>query len=69
MQFEEAVDKVNSTAVIRDWLTRFLEVDLTQSDVVPEQLNAVKSWLEEYPSEQWRNNVKRMVLAALGDDL
>ena len=69
MHFYEAVEKVNSTAVIRDWLTLLLEVDLTQSDVAPEQLNAVKSWLEEYPLERWRNNVKRMVLAALEDDL
>ena len=70
MHFDEAVDKVNSTAVIRDWLTLLLEVDLRQSDVAPEQLNAIKSWLEEEsPSERWRNNVKRMVLAALEDEL
>ena len=68
MHFDEAVEKVKSTAVIRDWLTLLLEVDLTQSDLAPEQLNATKSWLEEYPSERWRNNVK-MVLAALEDDL
>ena len=67
--FDKAVEKVNSTAVIRDWLTLLLEVDLTQSDVAPEQLNAIKSWLEEYASEPWRNNGKRMVLAALEDDL
>ena len=53
MYFDEALEKVNSTAIIRDWLTLLLEVDLTQSDVASEQLNAVKSWLEEYPSEQW----------------
>ena len=69
MHFDEAVEKVNSTSVIRDWLTLLLEVDLTQSDVVPEHLNAIKSWLEEYPSDLWRNNVKRMVLAALKDYL
>ena len=69
MHFDEAVDKVNSTAVIRDWLTLLLEVDLRQSNVAPEQLNAIKSWLEESPSELWRNNVKRMVLAALEDEL
>ena len=69
MHFDEAVEKVNSTTVIRDWLTLLPEIDLTQSDVEPEQLNAVKSWFEEYPSERWRNNVKRMVLAALEDDL
>ena len=50
MHFDEAVEKVKPTAVIRDWLTLLLEVDLIQSDVAPEQLNAVKSWLEEYPS-------------------
>ena len=61
--FDEALEKVNSTAVIRDLLTLLLEVNLTQSDVAPEQLNAAKSWLEEYPSEQWGNNVKRMILA------
>ena len=43
MHFDEAVEKVNSTAVIRDCVTLLLEVDLTQSDVAPEQLNAVKS--------------------------
>ena len=69
MYFDEALEKVNSTAVIRDWLTLLLEVNLTQSDVAPEQLNAVKSWLEEYPSEQWRNNVKRMILAPWEHDL
>ena len=70
MHFDEAVDKVNSTAVIRDWLTLLPEVDLRQSDVAPEQLNAIKSWLEEEsPSARWRNNVKRMVLAALEDEL
>ena len=47
MHFDGAVDKVNSTAVIRDWLTLLLEVDLRQSNVAPEQLNAIKSWLEE----------------------
>ena len=67
--FDKAVEKVNSTAVIRDWLILLLEVDLTQSDVAPEQLNAIKSWLEEYASEPWRNNGKLMVLAALEDDL
>ena len=45
MHFDEAVEKVNSTAVIRDWLTLLLEVELRQSDVAPEQLNAIKSWL------------------------
>ena len=70
MHFDEAVEKVNSIAVIRDWLTLLLEVELRQSDVAPEQLNAIKSWLgEESPSERWRNNVKRMVLAALEDEL
>ena len=69
IHFDEAVDKLNSTAVIRDWLTILLEVDLRQSDVAPERLNAIKSWLEESPSERWRNNVKRMVLAALEDEL
>ena len=59
IHFDEAVEKVNYTSVIRDWLSVLLEVDLTQSDVAPEQLNAIKSWLEEYPSEQYRNNVKR----------
>ena len=69
MHFDETVEKVNSTAVIRDWFTLLLEVDLRQSDVAPEQLNAIKSWLEESPSGLWRNNVKRMVLAALEDEL
>ena len=69
MHFDEAVEKVNSTAVITDWLTILLEVDLRQSDVAREQLNAIKSWLEESPSERWRNNFKRMILAALEDDL
>ena len=69
MHFDEAVEKVNSTAVIRDWLTLLLDVNLSQSDVSPEQLNAIKSWLVEPHSERWRNNVKRMVLAALEDDL
>jgi len=69
MHFDEAVEKVNSTAVIIDWLTLLLEENLTQSDVAPKQLNAVKSWLEENPSEQLRNNVKSMILAALEDDL
>ena len=68
MHFDEDLEKVNYTAVIRDWLTLLLEVDLTQSDVAPEQLNAIKSWLEEYPSERWRNNVKRMVLADMHFD-
>ena len=62
MHFDEAVEKVNSTAVIRDWLTLLLEVDLTQFDVAPEKLCAIKSWLEDSASERWRNNVKRMVL-------
>ena len=66
MHFDEAVDTFNSTAVIRDWLTLLLEVDLIQSDVAPQQLDAIKSWLEEFPSGRWRNNVKRIVLAALG---
>ena len=69
MHFDEAVEKVNSIAVIRDWLTLLLEVDLRQSDVAPKQLNAITSWLEESPSERWRNNVKRLVLAAWEDDL
>ena len=69
MYFDEALEKGNSTAVIRDWLTLLLEVNLTQSDVTLEQLNAVKSWLEEYPSEQWRNTVKRMILAPWEDYL
>ena len=69
LYFDEALEKVNSTAVIRDWLTLLLEVNLTQSDVALEQLNAAKSWLEEYPSEQWRNNVKRMILTPWEDDL
>ena len=69
MYFDEAVEKVNSTAVIRDWLTLLLDVNLSQSGVSPEQLNAIKSWLVESHSERWRNNVKRMVLAALEDDL
>ena len=43
MHFDEAVEKVNSTAVIRDWFTLLLEVYLRQSDVAPEQLNAIKS--------------------------
>ena len=69
MHFDEAVENFYSTAVIRDWLTLLLEVDLRQSDVAPQQLNAVKSWWEEYPLERWRNNVKGMVLAAWEDDL
>ena len=69
MHFDGAVDKVNSTAVIRDWLTLLLEVNLTQSDVVPEQLCDTNRWLEDSASELTRNNVKRMVLAALEDDL
>ena len=69
MHFDEAVEKVNSTAVIRDWLTLLLDVNLSQSDVSPEQLNSIKSWLVESHSERWRNNVKRMVLAALEDEL
>ena len=68
MHFDEALENVNSTAVIRDWLTLLLEVNLTQSDVAPELLNAIKSWLEEYPSERWRNNVKCMVLADMHFD-
>ena len=62
MHFDEAVEIINSNAVIRDWLTLLLEVDLRQSDVAPEQSDAIKSWLEVSPSERWRNNVKRMVL-------
>ena len=62
MHFDEAVEIINSNAVIRDWLTLLLEVDLRQSDVAPEQLDAIKSWLEESPLERWRNNVKRVVL-------
>ena len=58
MHFDEAVEKVNSTAVVRDWLTLLLEVDLRQSDLAPEQLDAIKDWLEESPSERWRHNVK-----------
>jgi len=50
MHFDEVLEKANYTAVIRDWLTFLLEVNLTQSDVALEQLNTVKSWLEEYPS-------------------
>ena len=46
MHFDEAVEKVNSTALIRDWLTLLLEVDLRQ------QLDTIKSWLEESPSER-----------------
>ena len=69
IHFDKALEKVNSTAVIRDWMTLLLEVDLRQSDVSPEQLNAIKSWLEEAPSERLRNNVKRMVLAALEHEL
>ena len=69
MHFDEAVEKLNSTVVIRDWLTLLLEVDLRQSNVALEQLDAIKSWLEEFPSERWRHNVKRMVLAALEDEL
>ena len=69
MHFDKDVEKINYTAVISDWLTLLLEVELTQSDVAPQQLNAIKSWLEEHSSERWRNNVKRMVLAALEDDL
>ena len=69
MYFDEALEKVNSTALIRDWLTLLLEVNLTQSDVALEQLNAVKTWLEEYPSEQWRNDVKRMILVPWEDHL
>ena len=69
MHFDEALEKVNSTAVIRDWLTFLLEVNLTQSDVALEQLITVKSWLEEYPSEQWRNDVKRMILIPWEDHL
>ena len=69
MHFNEGIERVNSTALIRDWLTLSLEVDLRQSDMAPQQLDAIKSWLEEYHSERWRNNVKRMVLAALEDDL
>ena len=69
MHFDEVEEKVNSTAVIRDLLTILLEVDLRQSNVALQQLKAFKSWLEEYPSERWRNNVKCMALAALEDDL
>ena len=69
MHYDEAVEKVNSTAVFRDWLILLLDVYLTKSDVVPEQLNVVNSWLDEYPSDRWRNNVKRMVHAAFEDDL
>ena len=43
MYFDEALEKVNSTAVIRDWLILLLELNLTQYDVAPDQLNAVKS--------------------------
>ena len=68
MHFDEALEKVNSTAVIRDWLTLLLEVDLTQSDVAPEQLNAIKSLLQENTSERCLNNVKRMVLADMHFD-
>ena len=69
MHFDEAVKKVNSIVLIGDWLTLLLEVDIRQSDVAPEQLDAINSWLEESPSERWQNNVKRMVLAAWEDDL
>jgi len=58
MHFDDGMKTVNSTAVIRDWVPLLLEVDLTQSDVAPQQLGAIKSWFEEYPSERWRN-VKR----------
>ena len=44
--FNEAVKKVNATAVIRVWLTLLLDVDLRQSDVAPQQLYAINSWLE-----------------------
>ena len=44
MHFDEAVEKVNATAVIRDWLTILLDVDFRQSDVAP--LDAINSWLE-----------------------
>ena len=57
MHFNEAMEKDNSTAVIRDWLTLLLEVDLRQSDVAPQKFDTIKSWLEENPSERWRNNV------------
>ena len=33
MHFDGAVEKINTAAVIRDWLTLLLEVDLTQSEV------------------------------------
>ena len=52
VRFGEAVERVNFTAVIRDWLTLLLEVDLRQSDVAPEQLDAIKSWLEESHSDR-----------------
>ena len=57
------MDKVSTTAVIRD------EVIFAQSGLLPEQSCVTKSWLEDSASERWRNNVKRMVLVALEDDL
>ena len=69
MHFDDAVEKGNSTTVTRGWLTLLLKVDLRQSDVAPEQLDAIRSWLEEPAPEQWRHNVMRMVLAALEYDL
>jgi hypothetical protein len=41
MYFDEAVEKGNSTAVIRDWLTLLLDVNLSQSDVSPEHVGYI----------------------------
>ena len=51
MQFNEVVEKCNSTAIIRDWFTLLLQVYVRQSHVPPQQLNSIKSWLEEGLSE------------------
>ena len=69
MHFDEAVEKINSTAVLGVWLALLLEVDLRYFDVTPELFDVIKIWSEESPSERLRHNVKRMVLAALEDDL
>ena len=69
MHFDEAVEKVNSTAVIRDWLNPFTRGRSYTIRRGTRTVKRRKRWLEEYPSERWRNNVKRMVLATLEDDL
>ena len=69
MHFDEAVQDINETVVLKDWLIVLVGAGVKLADLSADQVSAVKNWLHDTDSEEWEKCVKNLTMAVFDSDL